>query len=265
MPTDTFTLTKAAAEKYQANSVPAMFEPLARATLDKISLPDGADVIDIACGTGALTRVIAERMGGVGRISGTDLNETMIDVAKAQMPDTPHQVDWSAADVSDLPYEDDSFDVGFIQQGLQFFPDKPKALSEVHRVLKPGGSLYLTCWRAVSPFNGALSEALADLVGTESATKAAAPFSFRDGDLIAALLTDAGFRTSAAEGVVLQRRFDDIRAQILALPIEADLRAAGPDITDQVVAETARRLAPFEKSGVFVVPQEAHLFHAIAR
>ncbi|MEY8099973.1 hypothetical protein AB9F29_21760, partial [Falsihalocynthiibacter sp. S25ZX9] len=68
--------------------------------------------------------------------------------------------------------------------GLQFFPNKPAALAEIRRVLKAGGKLKLTCWSAVSPFNVALSEALADHVGEAASNKAKAPFSFRDADVI---------------------------------------------------------------------------------
>ena len=130
--------------------------------------------------------------------------------------------------------------------------------------MKPGGQLYLTCWRAISPFNGSLSKALAKHVGPAGAEKAAAPFSFRDGDLIGRLLNETGFRVVALDAVVLERRFTDLRAQILALPIEDDLRAAGPDVTDRVVADTAESLAPFDLGVTLVVPQEAHLFQAEA-
>jgi ubiquinone/menaquinone biosynthesis C-methylase UbiE len=77
---DKFRLTHAAAQKYDDHSVPAMFGPLARATLDRTPLTAGAHIIDVACGTGALTRKIASRLKGNGRIVGTDLNETMIEL-----------------------------------------------------------------------------------------------------------------------------------------------------------------------------------------
>lgn len=264
MANDAFHLTKAAAEKYQNHSVPAMFEPLARATLEKVSLPDGASVIDIACGTGALTREITAKLPGRGHIAGTDLNATMIEVAQDQQPASDHTLEWAAADVSNMPFDTGRFDVGFVQQGLQFFPDKPAALAEIRRVLRPGGMLYVTCWRAVSGFNLALATALEAYVSEAAGTKAKAPFSFRDGDLITSLLEGSGFKVEKLDGIVLHRRFEDLRAQIMALPVEADLRNAGEDITDQVVADVARQLAPFDQGGVFIVPQEAHLFLARA-
>lgn len=101
---DKFRLTHAAAQKYDSHSVPAMFAPLARATLDKISLPKGAHIIDVACGTSALTREIAKRLLGEGRIVGADLNETMIDLAKQGHPSDAHDATYVASDVCELPF-----------------------------------------------------------------------------------------------------------------------------------------------------------------
>ena len=118
MAPDNFKLTKAAALKYQAHSVPAMFEPLARATLAKITMPTAGHIVDVACGTGALTRLIAEKIPGRGKITGTDLNATMIEVAKATQPDTRHEIDWCVADVGNLPFDGGRFDMAFVQQEL---------------------------------------------------------------------------------------------------------------------------------------------------
>ena len=259
---DAFRLTEAAARKYQAHSVPAMFGPLAERTVELLPLTADAHVLDVACGTGALTRAIVGKLPGQGRVVGADLNQTMIDVAKELAPKTPHQLDWLAADVTELPFEDGNFDLACIQQGLQFFPDKSAALGEIHRVLKPGGALCLTCWRKISPFNGALAEALEQHVDAAAAEKARAPFSFRDGELIRSLLQHAGFTIAAHDAIVLQRRFEDLAAQILALPVEKDMRERGEAVTDAVIASVADKLVPYDVDGVFVVPQEAHFFVA---
>lgn len=265
MVVDNFRLTKEAAQKYDEHSVPAMFGPLAKATMAKVSLSADAQVIDIACGTGALTREIAAGLPGQGRIVGVDLNETMIEVARNNAPKSSHQLDWYAADVTSIPLDGNSFDYAFIQQGLQFFPDKLAALKEVHRILRREGQLFVTCWRAVSPFNGALAAALERHIGAEAAEKAKAPFSFRDGAVISDLLEAAGFEIVELDGVVLERRFADLRSQIMALPIEKDLRNAGEDVADKVVAEVSNELSRYDREGVLHVPQEAHLFVSKAK
>ena len=260
MVNDKFQLTKEAALKYDSHSVPAMFGPLARATMAKIELSPSAHVIDIACGTGALTREIASHLSGSGRIVGVELNETMINVARQNQPASNHIVEWYAADVCNIPCNDKSFDFGFIQQGLQFFPDKIAALKEVLRLLRPKGRLFLTCWRAVSPFNRALADALHRHVGEAAAAKAQAPFSFRDGNVIRSLFGDAGFETELHDAVILERRFDDLHAQVMALPIEADLRQAGDGVIETVITEVSAELSQYGKGGILCVPQEAHLF-----
>lgn len=251
---DKFHLTHAAAQKYDTHSVPAMFGPLARATLEKISLPENAHIIDVACGTGALTREISSRLLGNGRIVGVDLNETMIELAIQRHPSDAHDASYVASDVCELPFEDGGFDLAFCQQGLQFFPDKSAALAEIRRMLKPGGKLKLTCWSAVSPFNGALSDALANHIGEAASNKAKAPFSFRDGGIITELLESAGFAIEAHNNIVLERRFENLFEQIMALPVEKDLNDAGEAIMRAVVEGVAAKLEKYASNNVFVVP-----------
>ena len=107
-----------------------------------------------------------------------------------------------------------------------------------------------------------IAEALARHVNEAAARKARAPFSFRDGEAIATLLNEGGFDVLKLAGVVLERRLDDLRAQIMALPIEADLRAAGDAVTDVMINDVAAALAPYKTAGLLSVPQEAHLFYA---
>ncbi|WP_164660416.1 class I SAM-dependent methyltransferase [Tropicibacter sp. Alg240-R139] len=259
---DSFRLTEAAARKYQAHSVPAMFGPLAERTVELLRLQSDAHVLDVACGTGALTRAIAKSLPGRGRILGTDLNQTMIDVARELTPDTTHTLEWLAADVTELPLKDGTFDLACIQQGLQFFPDKPAALREIQRVLKSDGRLCLTCWKEISPFNDSLATALEHHISTQAAKKARAPFSYRDGEAIRLLLEETGFTVKRHETIDLQREFDELGEQILALPIEKDLREAGAEKTQLVIDTTAKLLAPYERDGVFIVPQKAHFFDA---
>lgn len=259
---DKFRLTHAAAQKYDDHSVPAMFGPLARATLDKTPLPEGAHIIDIACGTGALTREIASRLKGNGRIVGADLNETMIELATQRHPSVAHEAAYVSSDVCELPFENATFDLAFCQQGLQFFPDKEAALTEIRRILKQGGELKLTCWSAISPFNRALSEALSDHVGEAASTKAKAPFSFRDGKVIRELLEGSGYTIESHQSIVLERRFDNLFEQIMALPIEKDLSESGDVATKAVVEDVAKKLGKYAVNEAFVVPQEAHLFEA---
>jgi ubiquinone/menaquinone biosynthesis C-methylase UbiE len=265
---NTFQLSTKAAQGYEAQKVPALFGPLARATLDAISLPDDAHVIDIACGTGIITKVVAERLGGKGRIVGTDLNAAMLEVAQMTMPESSHQIEWFACDVTELPFEDGEFDIAFCQQGLQFFPDKPKALAEVRRVLKPEGRLYLACWRTVSPFFQKVADSLKQRINDETAKQALGPYAFRDSDQITSLLRDAGFNVADVSPLVIERRLaparEAIRKEILAQPFEKTLLDSGVETVDAIVSDVEAELEEYRDGETITVPQEVNLFRAEA-
>ena len=264
--TDAFRLSVAAAETYESLKVPSVFGPLAKATLDAVSLPPNASVIDIACGTGIVSRHVTHCLQGRGRIVGTDLNPAMLKVAEREMPLCEHDVEWLMCDVVDMPYPDGAFDVGFCQQGLQFFPDKPKALAEIRRVLNDGGTLYVTCWQSVSPLFQAASDALRQRVSEKSADQALAPFSFRDGKLIASILTDAGFRVVNASTLSMERPLkpprDAIREDLLSSPYEQELRDKGDDVIDAVTDDIVSALDSYRREDTIFVPLQAHLFQA---
>jgi len=106
MADDSFQLSGSAAAIYEEQKVPAIFAPLAEATLDRSPLVDGTDVLDVACGTGVLARKARERHGKLGRVVGADLNAGMI--ATAQSLTDPHSMacEWHVADASDMPFDD---------------------------------------------------------------------------------------------------------------------------------------------------------------
>ena len=236
MNTNTFHLSTAAAEKYESQKVPSVFAPLATATLDAVALPKSVRALDVACGTGIISKLLAERLSQGSRIVGTDLNPGMIEVARNTMPDTDHAVEWFSCDVTKMPFDDGEFDIAFCQQGLQFFPEKLAALVEIRRVLAPGGKLALTCWCTVSPLFQAVSDSLGKRVSEEAAKKAIAPFAFRDGSLIASLLTDSGFRIVNHAKLLVRRPLTPARAairqELLASPYEAELLEKGDEIID---------------------------------
>jgi SAM-dependent methyltransferase len=258
---DTYHLSTKAAEQQK---VPSLFGPIARATLDVVSLPEGAQIIDVACGTGIISKVAAEHLTGQGRIVGTDLNPAMIEVARRTMPATRHRIEWFTCDATELPFENGQFDIAFCQQGLQFFPDKPKALSEIRRVLVTNGQLFLTCWKSVSPLFQAASDSLRYRIGNEIAEQALRPYAFRDGGVISSLLKDAGFEVDEVSTLVVDRHLTParraVRAELLAQPYEQALRASGDATIDAIVEDVVMSLKNYSDGQTITVPSEAHLF-----
>ena len=134
-------------EIYQREMVPASFARWAPDLVDLGAVGPGQRVLDVACGTGVVTRLAAERVGSSGRAVGLDVNADMLAAARAASPGS--RIEWHEGSALALPFPDASFDVLFCQQGLQFFPDRAAGLREMRRVLVPGGRLALSCWRSV--------------------------------------------------------------------------------------------------------------------
>ena len=128
-----------APQAYERYMVPTLFTPWAQELLARAALHAGERVLDVACGTGIVARLAAQRVGPSGYVMGVDLNAAMIETARTQTPPAGAPVEWREGDAHALPCADATFDVVCCQQGLQFFPDKPHALREMHRVLGPGG------------------------------------------------------------------------------------------------------------------------------
>lgn len=182
---------------YESVFVPAMFEPLARMTLDRARLSAGERVLDLACGTGIVARHAAPIVGDQGGVSAVDIRPGMIAKA-ASLPQPPGAtIRWIEGDATALDLDDASFDVVLCQQGLQFFGDKAAAVAEMHRVLAPGGRLVLAVWRGLEHLTlfRDLTEAEARHLGKLGVPyeDIAAPFLFDNPDAIRGLLEDGGF------------------------------------------------------------------------
>ena len=134
----TSTFTRASAP-YERVMVPAVFGPWGKDLLDTVALPAGTRVLDVACGTGIVARLVALQVGPTGRVVGLDANEAMLTVARAQPQSTGAQVEWQQGDATRLPFRDAEFGAVLCQQGLQYVPDRPAALQEMKRVLASGG------------------------------------------------------------------------------------------------------------------------------
>src|SRR5262245_47689145 len=158
----------------------------------------GERVVDIACGTGAVARIAAARVGPSGSVVGVDLNPGMLTVprsiATAGTPSAPIQ--WHEASADKLPFPNSSFDIAYCQLGLQFFADRPAALREMHRILVHEGRLALMVWRGIgeSPGFQALAEILEKNIGPAAATIMRAPFGLSDASELNKLVEAAGFR-----------------------------------------------------------------------
>jgi ubiquinone/menaquinone biosynthesis C-methylase UbiE len=186
-------ITAPAAELYERIVARHILGPWAPLLVDSAQVSPGERVLDVACGTGVVTRAAAARVGLSGRVTGVDLNAGMIAVARTHTEPAGATIDWLQRDAADLRLADASYDVVLCQQGLQFFPDKLQALREMRRVLRIDGRLALSVWNSVGLYNAAVGNALSRLLSEETAQLFCASRQFPSGEEIVRLAGKAGF------------------------------------------------------------------------
>jgi len=236
---------------YEQHLVPLLFEPYAADLTTRIALKRPSKLLEIAAGTGAVTRHLARTMSSTTSIVATDLNQAMLDVAAKMRMARP--VEWKQADAMQLPFADGSFDVVACQFGAMFFTDKPRAFAEVHRVLRPGGTFFLNVWDRLdeNEFAATISRALASQYSDDPPRfLARVPYGYHDRNLVVQDLGRGGFTKSPlVNTVAIRTRAETPRVPAVAYcqgtPLRAELEAKGPtrltEGTDVAAAAMARR------------------------
>lgn len=182
-----------AAENYQRYFVPHIGGPVAADLIEAARPEPGESVLDVACGTGVVTRLAAEMVGSRGSVTGLDVNPGMLAVARAETP-SEMSVDWHEATAEAMPFADETFDVVLCQMSLQFIPDKAAALGEMRRVLKPGGRVYVTVPGPKPEVFRIMGEGFTRHLDPDAAGFVDLVFSMHDAGAIERLMRDAGFR-----------------------------------------------------------------------
>ena len=121
-----------------------LFDGFAEDIVGRIKKIQSGNVLELASGTGSLTQLLHKRLPYTVQLTASDLENGMLEIAKKKLDNS--NINWATVDMTDIPYEDNSFDTIVCQFGLMLVPEKLKALQEMHRVLKPGGQLLLNVW-----------------------------------------------------------------------------------------------------------------------
>ncbi|MGB5374993.1 MAG: methyltransferase domain-containing protein [Polyangiales bacterium] len=203
-------VTANAAEVYDESFLPALFAPWTPRVVAAAALQPGQRVVDVACGTGVLAMEAALATSPGGHTVGVDLNPGMLAVAKRKAP----QIDWLEAPAESLPFEAETFDAAVSQFGLMFFEDKPAAIAEMWRVIRPGGRLAIAVWDSLenTPGYSAVTSLLARLFGDAVAALLESPYALGDPNTLRALLARAGVSDPQVQRVPGEARFASIRS-----------------------------------------------------
>jgi len=122
MPTNNAAFVGSIPENYDRYLGPVLFDPYAADLVSRLNAPENASVLELACGTGIVTRRLRDRLGPEAKLVATDLNDAMLAYAARKFA-AQENVEWKQADATDLPFTDRSFDAVICQFGLMFFPD----------------------------------------------------------------------------------------------------------------------------------------------
>jgi SAM-dependent methyltransferase len=233
---------------YDEYLVPAVFRPYADDLASRVARHRPRIVLELAAGTGALTRAMTASLTGA-QVIATDLNTAMVDVGAAQVP----VATWRQVDAMQLPFDDGSIDLVACQFGVMFFPDRPAAYAEVARVLRPGGHFLFNCWGplATHDVEAAVTAALAEAFPDDPPTfLARVPHGYHDVGRVTADLKTAGFGGVHVETVELDCRAtsaaDLARGYCRGTPNRAEIEARGDltATTRAVAMALERRLGP---------------------
>jgi ubiquinone/menaquinone biosynthesis C-methylase UbiE len=256
---DAIQLSDDAAQKYEHEFVPALFAQWPPHLVAAAHIEQGDRILDVGCGTGIFARMVAAHTGRSGRITGLDLNESMLSVARSLDP----EIEWRVGDTTKLPFSDDAYDVVASQFVLMFVPDRVAALKEMWRVLAPGGRLVVAVWTESDVYS-----VLAEIAMNQSAEVLAAsvtvPFSMGDTQELNLLFDEAGISDLSIQTIDGNGRFpsidDFVRVEIKAW-VTAETTSEA--LLEALLSEARYRLASYCKSdGRIVFPMNAHVISA---
>lgn len=251
-------LTGTAAENYQRFFVPAIGKPVSAPLLEAADVRPGERVLDVACGTGVVTRLAAQLAGPDGAVAGLDLTPDMIDVARSTAAPAAPEIEWHVGDATSLPFPDASFDLVICQMGLMFM-DGAAAVAEMHRVLVPGGRVAVSTPGRMQPPFEVLERAVVDHLGAELGGFVRAVFSMHEPAEVGRLLGDAGFADVAAREATVRLRLPppvELLWEYLNVTPMAPMAARAPEAAKQVMErQVAEQAAPLVVDGGIPVDQ----------
>lgn len=245
---------------------PFLFEPYAVDLVGRIDFTGVSQVLELACGSGRLTAHIAQQLPPAATFTATDLSEDMIRVARTKVPSD--RVSWCPADMMELPFQNQTFDLVLCQFALMLVPDHQIALSEIYRILKPGGQLLFSTWTDLE-YNKlwAISdEVLRATIGKSPMSRNPGPFALGNTNNVLDSLKATGFPNPSYSTVANTAEFASAqqaaRGFIYGLPIALFIQKEQPAAMPTILTTLEERLITTLGDHPLKVPQKALVFRA---
>lgn len=227
---------------------PYLFEPYALDIVERLENDHCNNMLEIACGTGRVTRHLTKLLPKDGHLIATDLNEDMLKVARERVNDD--RIEWQTTDAQSLPFADSRFDHVVCQFGVMFFPDKPAAFSEAYRVLQKGGRFIFNTWGRVEKNTKAhfVQQLIQDMFqGKALEFFRNGPYSLFDRLELTQMMMDAGFTDVMIDEVPKTCLYESKETYITGFtqgsPLSVFLDAQPEGTRDKLKEEARRRLA----------------------
>jgi ubiquinone/menaquinone biosynthesis C-methylase UbiE len=256
-------------EMYDRHLGALLFEPHAADIAERVAKRRPRRVLEIAAGTGIVSRRLLEALPGETSLTVTDLNAPMLEYARKKSASRGRNVEWRQADAQALPFPDESFEAVVCQFGLMFFPDKRRGLLEFNRVLAKGGALTLSVWDSFegNPVQSIAHSTIGAFFRDDPPDFYEVPCGMGETAEVRGLLEDAGFEEIAIETVSLTGSSDSARSAAQGLvkgnPVINAIRQRGTADIDEIVLALTRALEERFGAGPLQVPLRAHVASAI--
>lgn len=227
-------------EYYESGLVPVIFADYAREISAQAAKHKPAVVLELAAGTGVVTRMLRDRLPKRSEIIASDLNEPMLGVAQKKFK-SGEAVSFQPIDAMQIPLDDNSVDVVVCQFGVMFFPDKVKSYEEALRVLKPGGQYIFNAWDAhkFNPFAGIVQGVVEEAFPDDPPGFYKVPFHYHDAKQMKRDMKKAGFSSVKVKRKQLKKKIPSMDAFAMGIvhgnPLSEEIRARNADMDEMVV------------------------------
>ncbi len=238
-----------------------------------LRLTGGESVLEIGCGTGAVTLPLAQAVGDHGRVVGVDIAAPMLEVARQRVTESGmRNITLLLGDAQVMPLERSAFDIATSRMGVMFFADPVAAFRNIASALKPGGRLVFACWAPLEENRHWLISydiALRHLGAPAPDDAKQGPLAFADPDFVRCILAEAGFAEIAIERahptIICGTAEEEARQALMMGPTARLIEAKQPsDATRQMIADEIAQAFAAEAS-VGPIRLSATIFLVTAR
>jgi SAM-dependent methyltransferase len=250
----------------------AALAPVADAAIALAAVRPGERVLDIGCGSGATSIALARLVGPTGHVTGLDVSDPMIELARKRSVGMGN-LDWVLADAAAHDFPPRSADLLFSRFGVMFFGEPVAAFANLRRALRPGGRLVFACWRPLdeNPWMLLPLQVVQPLVPPvpRPEPNEPGPFAFGDAERVTHILTAAGFASPRYVrfefAMVLGTSLDDAAEQTTSMGAAGRALQGQPEAIMEVARTAVRAaLVPHLESGRVALPGAVWLVESLA-